>query len=95
MIIKLIGISLIVIYLVGFLSSIFIYSVNRKKYYKLLEEFRNSDQYPPPYSFYCHTGFFGAAPMSYFFIGLKKKNKVYLLNPKRSAYSFFEKGTVN
>ena len=92
MAIKFIGISVIFLCLFSFLVSILIYAANRNKYYKLLEEFLRNHEFPAPYSFHCHTGFFGSAPMSYFFIGIHRKKKVFFLKRDSESYSFFEKG---
>lgn len=92
MIIKFIGIFLISACLASFAVSIFIYAANRKKYYKLLEEFQKRNTLPAPYSFNCLIGYFGAAPMAYFFLGLMKKNRVFFLKRDSKAYDFFEQG---
>lgn len=91
MTIKFIGLSLICICLLSFIASILIYAANRKKYYKILEIFLRRYEFPAPYSFHCHTGFFGATLLAYFFIGLDRKKKVFFLESNSEAYSFFEK----
>lgn len=90
MTIKFLGIFIIGLCLASFLLSILIYAYNRKKYYTLLEEFQKRHVFPAPYSFHCLVGFFGAAPMSYFFMGIMKKKKVFFLNRNSSAYDFFD-----
>ena len=75
--------------------SIVIYAINRAKYYELLNLFQKSHTFPAPYSFHCLVGFFGAAPMVYFFINLKKKKKVFFLDKNSDAYGFFNRENVH
>lgn len=74
--------------------SVILYAINRKKYYALLTLFQQKHIFPAPYSFHCLSGFFGAAPMVYFFLNLKEKKKVFFMKKDSDAYSFFNKENV-
>lgn len=73
-----------------FIASVFIYGVNRKKYYQLIALFKENYIFPAPYSFHCLVGFFGAAPVIYFFLGLKRKKKILFVNKESDLYDFFD-----
>lgn len=48
------------------------------------------DTYSRPPIHFIVSWVFGAAPMSYFFMGIIKKKKVFFLNRNSSAYDFFD-----
>lgn len=86
------SLTLCVIGCILMLFSFIIYAINRKKYYNLLELYRSSDlDFPMPYSFQSMMGFFGAYPVSQFFLKLKKQSKIYFLEENSNAYAFFKK----
>lgn len=67
------------------------YAFNRKKYYSLLDLYRNSQlDFPMLYSFQSMMGFFGAWPVSRFFLHLKKGKKIFFLAENSNAYDFFK-----
>ncbi|MDR7343822.1 cag pathogenicity island protein 11 [Pantoea alhagi] len=67
------------------------YAFNRKKYYGLLDLYRRSQlDFPMPYSFQSMMGFFGAWPVSQFFLSLKKGKKIFFLAENSNAYDFFK-----
>ncbi|MEQ4531259.1 MAG: hypothetical protein ABN478_08165, partial [Mixta sp.] len=41
------------------------------------------------------VGFFGAIPMVYFFINLKKKKKIFFLDKDSDAYGFFSRENIH
>ncbi|CAO98517.1 Hypothetical protein ETA_34710 [Erwinia tasmaniensis Et1/99] len=77
-----------------FIASIISYAFNRKKYYTLLSLFQKEHIFPTPYSFHCLVGFFGAAPIVYFFLGLKREKKILFVKMDDKAYSFFDNKNV-
>lgn len=75
---------------VSFIASLLIYGLNRKKYYQLISLFQENYTFPSPYSFHCLVGFFGAAPVIYFFLGLKRKKKIIFVKRESCPYNFFD-----
>ncbi len=73
-----------------FIASVLLYGINRSKYYQLISLFKEKYTFPPPYSFHCLVGFFGAAPVIYFFLGLKRKKKILFVKKDSELYNFFD-----
>ncbi len=71
--------------------SYFIFISHRKEYSAILESYLASKlEFPMLYNIQSMTGFFGAYPVSRFFLGLKRKIKKSFSSQKESnAYSFF------
>jgi len=84
---------LILVSVISFFTSLILYAVNRKKYHSLIACFKKEYILPAPYSFHCLTGYFGAAPMAYFFIKLKDHKKILFLERDSLAYQFFDNTT--
>lgn len=82
--------SLIFVSVISFLISLILYGVNRKKYYSLITHFKKDYNFPAPYSFHCLTGYFGAAPIAYFFMRLKDNKKILFLESDSHVYQFFD-----
>lgn len=73
-----------------FIASVLLYEINRSKYYQLISLFKEKYTFPSPYSFHCLVGFFGAAPVIYFFLGLKRKKKILFVKKDSELYNFFD-----
>lgn len=73
---------------VFFTLSVLLYAINRSKYYQLISLFKENHAFPAAYSFHCLTGFFGADPITYFFLGLKRKKKILFVKKESELYEF-------
>ena len=73
-----------------FIASVLLYGLNKTKYYQLISLFKEKYTFPAPYSFHSLVGFFGAAPVIYFFLGLKRKKKILFVDRESNLYHFFD-----
>lgn len=81
-----------VIGIILMVCSFITYIANRKSYNDLLALYRSSHlDFPMPYSFQSMTGFFGAYPVSRFFLNIKRRKKIFFLDRNSNAYDFFGK----
>lgn len=70
--------------------SYFIFISHRKEYSAILESYLASKlEFPMLYNIQSMTGFFGAYPVSRFFLGLKENKKILFITKESNAYSFF------
>lgn len=78
----------------GFVLSVLLYAINRRKYYELIKLFQKKHVLPAPYLYSSMIGFFGAATMAYFFIRLKKNKSIFFLDKNSEAYQFVDSNNV-
>jgi len=78
----------------GFVLSVLLYAINRRKYYELIKLFQKKHVLPAPYLYSSMIGFFGAATMAYFFIRLKRNKSIFFLDKNSEAYQFFDSNNV-
>lgn len=72
--------------------SFFLFFQHRKEYRSIIESYHASKlEFPMPYNFQSMIGFFGAYPVSRFFLGLKENKKIFFIKKESNAYSFFLK----
>ncbi len=70
--------------------SYFIFISHRKEYSAILESYLASKlEFPMLYNIQSMTGFFGAYPVSRFFLGLKENKKILFITKESNACSFF------
>lgn len=81
-------IFLIMIPSVCLVVSVALYVSNRTKYYKLISDFQKIHDFPAPYLLHCNMGYLGAPLMTYFFIHLKEKKRIFFLEKNSQAYEF-------
>ncbi len=79
---------------IGFVLSILLYALNRRKYYELIKLFQKKHVLPAPYLYSSMIGFFGAATMAYFFIRLKRNKSIFFLDKNSEAYQFVDSNNV-
>ncbi|WP_312358486.1 hypothetical protein [Mixta calida] len=85
---------LLFITIIPFVCLIFSFSfwlLNRSKYYKLIAEFKKSYILPMPYSLHCNMGFLGSPLLSYFFLRLNAKKRIFFLEKESAVYGFTDK----
>ena len=75
---------------IGFVLSILLYVLNRRKYYEIIKLFQRKHVLPVPYLYSSMIGFFGAATMAYFFIRLKSNKSIFFLDKNSEAYQFVD-----
>ncbi|ARJ44171.1 hypothetical protein B1H58_01500 [Pantoea alhagi] len=68
--------------------SVLLYLSNRGRYSKLISDFQKNHILPAPYLLHCNMGYLGSPLMTYFFIRLKEKKKIFFLAKDSQAYSF-------
>jgi len=78
----------------GFVLSVLLYAINRRKYYELIKLFQKKHVLPAPYLYSSMIGFFGAATMAYFFIRLKRNKSIFFLDKNSEAYQFVDSNNV-
>ncbi|XIH48060.1 hypothetical protein C1N64_05660 [Pantoea sp. SGAir0215] len=79
---------------IGFVLSILLYALNRRKYYELIKLFQKKHVLPAPYLYSSMIGFFGASTMAYFFIRLKRNKSIFFLDENSEAYQFVDSNNV-
>ncbi len=62
--------------------SVILYLVNRSQYQRLISDFQKGRTLPAPYLFQCNMGYLGSPLMTWFFIRLKDKKKIFFLEQK-------------
>jgi len=78
----------------GFVLSVLLYAINRRKYYELIKLFQKKHVLPALYLYSSMIGFFGAATMAYFFIRLKRNKSIFFLDKNSEAYQFVDSNNV-
>ncbi|WP_307743361.1 hypothetical protein [uncultured Pantoea sp.] len=68
--------------------SVILYLVNRSQYQRLISDFQKGRTLPAPYLFQCNMGYLGSPLMTWFFIRLKDKKKIFFLEQKSQNYDF-------
>ncbi|KAF6661142.1 hypothetical protein HFD91_07065 [Enterobacteriaceae bacterium EKM102V] len=68
--------------------SFILYLVNRSQYQRLISDFQKGRTLPAPYLFQCNMGYLGSPLMTWFFIRLKDKKKIFFLEQKSQNYDF-------
>ncbi len=68
--------------------SVILYLVNRSQYQRLISDFQKGRTLPAPYLFQSNMGYLGSPLMTWFFIRLKDKKKIFFLEQKSQNYDF-------
>lgn len=79
---------LIIVPSVCLLVSVLLYLINRGRYNNLISDFQNNYSLPAPYSLHCNMGYLGSPLMTYFFVRLKERKKIFFIEKNSQAYNF-------